>query len=148
MIITKDKLGAIRKRYSNKKIVFTLGCFDLFHVGHLRYLERAKKFGDVLVVNVATDERVKLLKGKGRPVINAKQRTAIINSLQCVNYTICYPTKETDPAIEIIKRLKPDVFITINDKRDEILRVLLPKLKIIKLSETKNISTTQLISKI
>jgi D-beta-D-heptose 7-phosphate kinase/D-beta-D-heptose 1-phosphate adenosyltransferase len=81
MEINIGDLKLIRDKYRNKKIVFASGVFDLFHVGHLYYLCKAKKLGDILVVNIVNDGRVKYLKGGNRPIINQKQRAEIIKGL-------------------------------------------------------------------
>jgi D-beta-D-heptose 7-phosphate kinase/D-beta-D-heptose 1-phosphate adenosyltransferase len=64
-----------------KKIVLTNGCFDILHIGHVRYLEEAKKLGDMLIVGVNSDESVRILKGKGRPIMPEKERAEILSAL-------------------------------------------------------------------
>jgi len=102
-----------------KKVVFTNGCFDLLHYGHVKYLQDAKKKGDILVVGINSDASVKRIKGKTRPVINEKGRLRLIAGLESVDYALLF--KEDTP-LKIIKSLKPDVLVKGADwKRDNIV---------------------------
>ena len=74
-----------RLRAEGKKLVFTNGCFDLLHVGHVRYLNQARALGDALVVAVNSDRSVRQLKGPGRPVVPEGERTEVLSALECVN---------------------------------------------------------------
>jgi len=89
-----------------RTIVFTNGCFDLFHYGHLASLQRAKQLGDILVVGINNDASVKKIKGPNRPLIPCRERTAIVAALTCVDY--CIPFSGKTPA-RIIAALKPDI---------------------------------------
>jgi D-glycero-beta-D-manno-heptose 1-phosphate adenylyltransferase len=100
----------------NKKIVFTNGCFDLLHIGHVTYLEEAKKLGDVLVVGINTDESVKKLKGPHRPIQNENDRCAILAALKSVDHTVLFG--EETP-IDLIKAVKPDVLVKGGDWKIE-----------------------------
>ncbi len=91
-----------------KKIVFTNGCFDLLHVGHVRYLQEAKKQGDILVVALNSDESVKKLKGPSRPVQSEQDRAEILAALACVDYTFIF--NEQTPE-KVIKELKPNILV-------------------------------------
>src|SRR5512136_1105600 len=91
-----------------KRIVFTNGCFDLLHVGHVRYLEKAKTLGDILVVGVNSDRSVKELKGPLRPLLPQEERMEILSGLGCVNYVTLFD--EPTP-LELITALKPDVLV-------------------------------------
>lgn len=95
-----------------KKIVFTNGCFDILHYGHVMYLERAKAKGDILIVAVNSDASVKRLKGKGRPIINEMDRARIIAALESVDYVTLF--KEDTP-FKTIKNLKPDILVKGSD---------------------------------
>ena len=96
-------------RKEGKKIVFTNGCFDLLHVGHVRYLQEAKTLGDVLIVGINSDESVRSLnKGARRPIVQEHQRQEIIASLECVDWVV--PFTETTP-INLIRTLAPDVLV-------------------------------------
>lgn len=99
-------LGDLAPLRGKKKIVFTNGCFDLLHVGHIRYLQEARRQGDVLVVGVNSDASVKILKGPTRPIQNENDRAEILAALGCVDYTVVF-TEET-PA-KLIEAVRPDV---------------------------------------
>ncbi len=91
-----------------KKIVFTNGCFDLLHVGHVRYLQEARALGDFLVVGLNSDESVRGLKGKDRPVQNEADRAEILAALSCVNAVTIF--NEPAPA-ELIRAVLPDILV-------------------------------------
>jgi D-beta-D-heptose 7-phosphate kinase/D-beta-D-heptose 1-phosphate adenosyltransferase len=91
-----------------KRIVFTNGCFDLLHIGHVRYLEKAKTLGDVLVVGVNSDSSVRKLKGRRRPILPEQERAEILSGLGCVDYVALFD--EIDP-LKLITSLKPDVLV-------------------------------------
>lgn len=95
-------------RKTQKKIVFTNGCFDLLHIGHVRYLKEASKLGDVLIVGINTDASVKRLKGQDRPIQNENDRAEILASLKCVTHTILFTQ---DTPIDLIKAIQPDVLV-------------------------------------
>jgi D-beta-D-heptose 7-phosphate kinase/D-beta-D-heptose 1-phosphate adenosyltransferase len=91
-----------------KRIVFTNGCFDLLHIGHVRYLEEAKALGDVLVVGVNSDTSVRKLKGPKRPILPEEERAEILSGLGCVDYVTLF--NERDP-LKLITSLHPDVLV-------------------------------------
>ncbi len=91
-----------------KRIVFTNGCFDLLHIGHVRYLEKAKALGDVLVVGVNSDSSVRKLKGRRRPILPEQERAEILSGLGCVDYVALFD--EIDP-LKLITSLKPNVLV-------------------------------------
>lgn len=99
------KLEPIRIK---KKIVFTNGCFDLLHIGHVRYLQQARSYGDILVVGVNSDASVQVLKGPTRPLQNENDRAEILAALECVSFTTIF-TEETP--LELIKKVKPNVLV-------------------------------------
>ena len=90
------------------KIVFTNGCFDIIHSGHVSYLKKAKELGDFLVVGLNSDESVKRLKGEGRPVISEIDRADVLLGLESVDMVIGF--KEDDP-LRLIKDIRPDVLV-------------------------------------
>lgn len=96
------------ERQAGRRVVFTNGCFDLLHVGHVRYLREARQIGDVLIVAVNVDETVTELKGKGRPILPLDERIRILSALSCVDYVV--PFEEPTPR-EIISELRPDVLV-------------------------------------
>ncbi|MCK4648136.1 adenylyltransferase/cytidyltransferase family protein, partial [bacterium] len=85
-----DKLTEIAKRFKKegKKIIFTNGCFDLLHLGHVRYLKEAKRLGDILIVGLNSDNSVRSLKGKDRPLVREKDRAEILSALEAVDYIV------------------------------------------------------------
>jgi len=91
-----------------KRIVFTNGCFDLLHIGHIRYLERAKALGDILVVGVNSDHSVQNLKGPQRPILTEEERAEILSGLWCVDYISIF--NEPTP-LELISSLQPHVLV-------------------------------------
>jgi len=97
-----------RLKKAGKKVVFTNGCFDLLHYGHVKYLQDARRKGDVLVVAVNSDSSVRKIKGKKRPIVNEKDRLGIIAALQSVDYAVLF--KEKTP-LKVIKLLKPDILV-------------------------------------
>jgi D-glycero-beta-D-manno-heptose 1-phosphate adenylyltransferase len=95
-------------RSQNKKIVFTNGCFDLLHIGHVRYLEQAHSLADVLIVGINSDASVQKLKGPTRPIQNQYDRSEILASLRAVQHTVIF---DEDTPLELIKKIKPDVLV-------------------------------------
>lgn len=110
------KLTLKKLKQENKKIVFTNGCFDILHLGHIKYLEQAKKMGDVLIIGVNSDSSVKMLKGENRPINSEFDRAYLLNSLKCVDYTIVF--KEETP-YELIKLIQPDILVKGGDYKIE-----------------------------
>ncbi|MGD8652356.1 MAG: adenylyltransferase/cytidyltransferase family protein, partial [Desulfobacterales bacterium] len=100
------KLKDLRK--AGKRIVFTNGCFDLLHVGHVRYLVAARNQGDLLVIGLNSDRSVKTIKGRQRPIIDQDQRSEILASLQAVDYVTVFD--ESDP-LKLIQLLKPTILV-------------------------------------
>ncbi len=95
-------------RFQDKKVVFTNGCFDLIHLGHIEYLSKAADFGDVLIVGINTDASVENLKGKGRPIQNETARYNIIAALHFVDVVI--PFHQETP-LTLIQALQPDILV-------------------------------------
>jgi len=91
-----------------KRVVFTNGCFDLLHIGHVRYLEEAKSLGDILVVGLNSDRSVRGLKGPNRPILPEEERAEILSGLECVNYINIF--HEPTP-LELISSLQPQVLV-------------------------------------
>ncbi len=97
-----------RLRKEGKKLVFTNGCFDLLHVGHVRYLTRARALGDALVVAVNSDRSVREIKGEGRPILPEGERAEILAALACVDYVFIFD----DPTPQrVIDAIVPDVLV-------------------------------------
>ncbi|MBK8945555.1 MAG: D-glycero-beta-D-manno-heptose 1-phosphate adenylyltransferase [Ignavibacteriae bacterium] len=109
-LINFDKLIEIRKqlKQNNKKVVFTNGCFDILHAGHVDYLIKAKECGDILIVGLNSDRSVREIKGEKRPIVTQEERAFILNNLKCVDYVVLFddPTPK-----ELIDKIIPDVLI-------------------------------------
>ena len=104
-----DYLELVKKwKNEGKKIVFTNGCFDILHAGHIDYLEKAKNLGDVLIVGLNSDTSIKRIKGKTRPVIPQEYRKRVLEGLRAVDLVIIF---EEDTPERLIKEIKPDVLV-------------------------------------
>lgn len=109
MLIMDTDIAAICRQLkaSGKKIVFTNGCFDIIHAGHVRYLRQAKNLGDCLIVGLNSDSSVKKLKGEDRPINNECDRAEVLGELKAVDYVVIF---EELTAEKIIAALKPDIY--------------------------------------
>jgi len=152
MLITFNNLQDIRKNHSDQRVVLTSGTFDLLHVGHLNYLEKVREHGNVVVVLLSGDQRVKSRKGSKRPIINEGERARILDNLKIVDYVLIDPSKmrpdETDPIhAEILQKLNPDFYVT--DGPDPRFYDLMDKTKFIILDRMDpEPSTTAIINRI
>ncbi len=109
-VLTLDELRVEREqlRRKQKRVVFTNGCFDLLHPGHVRYLQQARALGDALIVALNSDRSVRELKGPGRPILNENERAEVMAALGCVDYVTIFDN--TTPR-EIITTLLPDILV-------------------------------------
>lgn len=130
---------------NNKKIVFTNGCFDLMHSGHISYLESAKNYGDILIVGLNSDQSVKALKGPKRPINNQKDRAHILASLKVVDYVVIF---DEDTPYNLIKMIGPDILIKGGDyEKHEIAGYdIVDEVRVVNFIEGK--SSTEIIEKI
>ena len=103
-------------KLANKRVVFTNGCFDILHLGHIKYLQKAKKLGDILVVGLNSDISVRNLKGNKRPIFNQDERSQILLALSCVDFVIFFDEKTP---LMLIKQIKPDVLVKGGDWKTE-----------------------------
>ena len=106
----------IELRNQGKKIAFTNGCFDILHVGHVRYLREARKTGDVLVLALNSDSSVRAIKGEKRPLVSEQERAEVLAALEFIDFVTIF--KELTP-LELINFLKPDVLIKGGDWPEE-----------------------------
>src|SRR5206468_8453286 len=97
-----------RHRASGKRVVFTNGCFDLIHLGHVKYFQFAKRQGDLLVVGVNTDTGIQRLKGPKRPIINEEDRLGVLEELESIDYLVTF---DAETPIELIHAIRPDVLV-------------------------------------
>lgn len=109
-VVTKQQLVEIRKqlKQEGKRVVFTNGCFDILHRGHVDYLSKARAKGDVLIVGMNTDASVQRLKGPTRPIVEEQDRAFVLSALSVVDYVCLF---EEDTPLELIKVLVPDVLV-------------------------------------
>lgn len=150
-LIEKENLNNIIKKLKseNKKIVFTNGCFDILHAGHVRYLKESKKFGDILIVGLNSDVSVKKIKGESRPINPEMDRAEVLAGLEAVNYIVLFD--ETSP-VKLLEEIKPDIYTKGADYTVETLpeaKTVLSyggKIEFIKFLEGR--STTKIIDKI
>jgi len=97
-----------RLRARRKKVVFTNGCFDILHVGHIHYLRKARSLGDILVVGLNTDRSVRQIKGEKRPIVPQKDRAEVLAALEFVDYVVLFD--EPDP-FSLIQKVKPTILV-------------------------------------
>lgn len=97
-----------RRQASGERGVFTNGCFDLLHLGHVRYLQEARALGDFLVLGLNADESVALLKGPGRPLVDEYERAEILAGLTCVDYVVVFPEKTANVTVDL---LRPAIYV-------------------------------------
>ncbi len=151
LVIDKKEASTIIKKIHDegKKIVFTNGCFDVLHLGHVKFLEKAKSLGDLLIVGINNDSSVTHLKGEGRPLINEQDRAKIVAALHSVDYVLVF---SEDTPKELISFLKPDIHVKGGDYQIEDLpeRTEVEKCggEIIILPYFEGKSTTNIIKKI
>ena len=143
------KVFAEELHKQGKKIVFTNGCFDILHVGHVRYLTTAREFGDLLIVGLNTDESVRKLKGESRPINDENSRVEVLLGLKAVDYVVLFGEQTAE---NLISEIKPNVYVKGGDYTLETL----PEAKIVqsyggKVEFVKMVaghSTTSVIDKI
>ncbi len=136
---------ANRERANNKKIVFTNGCFDILHTGHVTYLKQAKNLGDILILGLNSDNSVKRLKGEGRPINSELDRAFILEALEVIDYVVIF---DEDTPHELIKLIKPDVLVKGGDyKLEEVVGREFAKETVL-LKFVDGYSTTSTIEKI
>ncbi|MBK6774033.1 MAG: D-glycero-beta-D-manno-heptose 1-phosphate adenylyltransferase [Ignavibacteria bacterium] len=136
-------------RIENRKVVFTNGCFDIIHKGHVTYLNEAKSLGDHLIVGINSDDSVKKLKGKDRPVNNEYDRAFVLDNLKSVDDVLIF---NEDTPYDIIKEIIPDLLVKGGDwKEEDIVGSDIVKMnggKVISLQFVNNYSTTNILEKI
>lgn len=118
LIKDRNHLKDILNKYkeNNKKIVFTNGCFDILHRGHVEYLQKARELGDLLVLGLNSDDSVKRLKGNDRPINNEIDRAIVLSALECIDYISIF---DEDTPLELIKIVEPDILVKGGDYKIE-----------------------------
>jgi len=133
----------------DKKIIFTNGCFDILHLGHIRYLKEARRVGDILIVGLNSDNSVRSLKGKDRPLVKEEDRAEILSALEMVDYIVIF--NESTPK-NLIDSIIPDVLVKGGDwRKEEVVgrnTVEAQGGKVVIIPEVKGYSTSTLINKI
>ena len=146
-IKTLDEIAALSTELKarGKKIVFTNGCFDILHAGHVRYLETAKSYGDVLILGLNSDKSVKELKGENRPINTQLDRAYILAALEAVDYVVIF---DEDTPYDLIKAIKPHVLVKGGDYegKEVVGQDIADELKLVQFVDGK--STTKTIEKI
>lgn len=146
-IITQPEAEKIVRSLNaeNKSVVFTNGCFDILHVGHLELLEKAKSFGDVLIVGMNSDSSVKQIKGPDRPILIEQDRARLLAAIEMVDYVVLF---DEETPFELLRQIKPNILVKGEDyKPDEIIgRDIVDEVKIIPFVRGK--STSSIIDKI
>ena len=149
MLIDRNNIENFCKDLRDKKIVFTNGCFDILHVGHVRYLKAAKALGDVLIVGLNTDDSVKKLKGNDRPINNEADRAEVLLALEAVDHVVLFGEQTAE---SLIAEVKPNIYVKGGDYTLETL----PEAKIVQsyggrvefIPMVADRSTTNVINKI
>lgn len=150
-ILTRKTLPQIlnKLKKAKKRIVFTNGCFDIIHYGHVVYLEKAKALGDVLIIGLNSDSSVKTIKGDKRPIVGEAQRARVLAALSCVDYVVIF--NEPTP-YDLIKVVSPAVLVKGGDWKVKDIAgadlVLKNNGKVAIIPYIKGFSTTSLINKI
>ncbi|WP_368030664.1 D-glycero-beta-D-manno-heptose-7-phosphate kinase [Arcobacter sp. s6] len=139
------KVLAKKLRDKGKKIIFTNGCFDILHAGHVKYLEEAKSYGDILILGLNADTSVKKLKGPTRPINNQDDRAYILASLESVDYVVIF---EEETPYELIKLIQPHILVKGGDYegKDVVGQDIAQELRLVKFVDGK--STTKIIQRI
>jgi rfaE bifunctional protein nucleotidyltransferase chain/domain len=117
-VVSLEEARALRERAASqgKRVVFTNGCFDLLHVGHIRYLQEAKEQGDMLFVGLNDDESTRRVKGPGRPYVDQGDRAELLAALRCVDYVVLFSEETAERLVEV---LKPEVYVKGGNYRRE-----------------------------
>lgn len=143
----KEKLDILKDE--GEKIVFTNGCFDIIHAGHVRYLKEAKKLGDILVLALNSDSSVKAIKGERRPIVPQEERAIVVGSLESVDYVTLF--NEETP-LQLIEYLRPHILAKGGDWDEEnvVGREAVRQWggEVVIIPEVKGTSTTNIIEKI
>lgn len=147
VVLSTEKLRHLVQRLhrSNKRIVFTNGCFDLIHPGHVELLRQAKALGDVLILGVNSDASVRRLKGPGRPILKLAERLRVLQEFRSIDFIV--PFSESTPQ-KLIEQIRPDVLVKGADwSAGKIVGREFAK-KVVRITLVNGLSTTALIARI
>ena len=136
-----------KRRDRGERIIFTNGCFDLLHLGHVRYLQQARQLGSCLVVAINSDDSIKHLKGPGRPIISQDERADMLGSLECVDYVTIF---DEDTPIPLLEMLKPQVLVKGGTTDVIVGKDLVESYggEVLGLEKVEGLSTTEIINRI
>jgi D-beta-D-heptose 7-phosphate kinase/D-beta-D-heptose 1-phosphate adenosyltransferase len=139
--IAEIDLLASDMRAKGKKLVFTNGCFDILHIGHVKYLQKAKAFGDILIVGINSDQSVRALKGAGRPINGEEDRALIVSALESVDFVVIF---DNETPYDLIQTIQPDVLVKGGDYKgkDVVGQDLVSNTQIVDFVEGKATTTT------
>jgi D-beta-D-heptose 7-phosphate kinase/D-beta-D-heptose 1-phosphate adenosyltransferase len=147
--LSRRALARFRAKNRKKTIVFTNGCFDILHRGHVELLREARGFGDLLVVGMNSDASVRRLKGRGRPLVGEKDRAFVLGALEAVDRVVIF---DEDTPLETIRALEPDVLVKGSEyRKGEIVGARCIEERggrVVRVKMRKGFSTTSLIKKI
>jgi len=145
-IVSQFKIQKISEnlKKKGKKIIFTNGCFDIIHIGHIRLFQKAASLGDILIVGLNSDNSVKRIKGEGRPINNFSDRAEVLSAMEGIDYIVGF---SEDTPYNLIKKIKPDLLVKGGDYKvnDVIGREFAKKVYIFPLIKAK--STSKIIEK-
>ena len=150
MLIRRENIRVLIDKLHNdgKTVVATNGCFDILHVGHVRYLEKTKSYADYLIVLLNSDKSVRSIKGPERPINNEDDRAEVLNALRCVDYVVLF---DEDSPKNLLDEIKPDVYTKGSDYTMETLPeadiMIKNKTRVEFIDFVKGKSTTNIISK-
>ena len=150
-ILSRDRTAEVRTAYAGRILVFTNGCFDVLHVGHVRYLQAARHLGDALVVGLNGDGSVRALKGPTRPVNPEAARAEMLAALEAVDHVITFPELRVTP---LLQEVRPDIYVkggdytleTLDPEEVKTLRQLGSKIELLPI--VPGFSTTALLQRI
>ncbi len=114
--VSDKEIATIRQKHEMESIVFTNGCFDIFHAGHAHLLTKARDLGDCLIVGVNTDSSVRQLKGVNRPINNLSERLMVLNCIEAINYLVIFDDLEP---INLIEKVKPNILVKGSDYKNK-----------------------------
>lgn len=144
-LVTLPELQSIIFDSPGKKVVWTNGCFDVLHVGHVKYLQQARDLGDFLVIGLNSDDSVSRLKGKDRPLNDQEDRAFLLAGLSCVDYIVIF---EEDTPFDILSVVRPDILVKGSDySKDSVIGREFSK-EVVLIDFVNGYSTTRTISKI
>lgn len=148
-IVSREQLVECLKSRGDQRVVFTNGCFDLVHRGHVDYLSRARDLGDLLILGLNSDSSVRRLKGPSRPIVDEKSRALLLAAFQFIDYVVLF---EEDTPYELIKAAQPDILVKGGDyKPEEIVGYDIVKQRggqVVTIDFVPGFSTTNIVEKL